>query len=262
MTSSLYTWGNPTRPSLLLLHGFLANGSFWEPLAQALPDFYCLAPDLLGFGAAPPLEPPYHVAQQVTYILDLIDQHGLDRPWLVGHSYGGWVAAACAIAASERLGGLLLLAPAGIRDDAFAGRYRWLEPLLSDGPWIDGAIALATPLGWLPPLRQGYQTIRRARRAFRQQPTARQILRARSRPEEAIDTVERHLGQITVPTLVIAGDRDQTIPLWHCQTYAQGIANARLHVLPDTDHDLPQSRTQQIATALRAFQSDRQPMAQ
>ena len=51
----------------------------------------------------------------VYHYLDVMDQLGLDRPHVVGASFGGWIAAELAEAAPHRIGSLVLLGPAGLR---------------------------------------------------------------------------------------------------------------------------------------------------
>jgi pimeloyl-ACP methyl ester carboxylesterase len=80
---------------------------------------------------------------------------------------------------------------------------------------------------------------------------AKSFLRDRLRPEDAIDTVETQLSEITIPTVVVAAATDETIPLWHCQTYAQGISQAQYHLLTEAGHDLIQTHAAEIAQQLR-----------
>ncbi len=54
---------------------------------------------------------------------------------------------------------------------------------------------------------------------------------SRMRPEDAVDTVEKEIHQLQIPTLVIAADSDETIPLWHCQTYTNEISGAELAII-------------------------------
>ncbi|MDG1077653.1 MAG: alpha/beta hydrolase [Planktotalea sp.] len=45
------TWGDPSLPPLLMLHGFPEYSGAWEEVAQELCDrFYCIAPDQRGYG--------------------------------------------------------------------------------------------------------------------------------------------------------------------------------------------------------------------
>ena len=57
-----------------------------------------------------------------------------------------------------------------------------------------------------------------------------------------------------LPTLVLAAENDDTIPLWHCETYAQTIPDATLHVIPKTSHGIPQNNPEAVIEVfLEAF---------
>ena len=97
------------------------------------------------------------------------------------------------------------------------------------------------------------------RRELNAQPAARSFLVDRMRPEDAIDTVEGAIHAITVPTLVVAGAEDATIPLWHCQTYGDRIPNAQLVVLPEAGHDIPQGHTNRLVEVILPFLAATRP---
>ena len=175
--------------------------------------------------------------------------------YLVGYSYGAWVAAAYAVMIQDQqvvtpqLKSLVLLAPAGIRDDTFVGRYDLLKPLLWRTPLVDLLLGAIAPVAKL--LKYEYfKTIRAARTAISTQPAARSFLIERLKPEDAVDTVETDIDRIAVSTLVIAGEIDGTIPLWHSQTYADKIPQASLVVIPGADHDLFQTHADQVARSI------------
>jgi pimeloyl-ACP methyl ester carboxylesterase len=256
------TGGTP----IVFLHGFLGDGSNWQPVMEHLPDHRCIALDLLGFGESAKPELRYNIWHQVKFVQQCIAALKLERFYLVGHSYGGWTAAAYAIACTtgklglpERemlppllngLAGLGLIAPAGIRDDQFVGRYNHLRPLLWESPWVDLGLKAIAPISrWLGQ-HQSFAEIVRVRQTLLEQPVAKSFLRDRLRPEDAVDTVEQDLAHIQVPTLVIAAEKDDTIPLWHCQAYASGISHAQIHVFPEADHGLLQTEGAAIAEVL------------
>ncbi len=85
------------------------------------------------------------------------------------------------------------------------------------------------------------------------QPVARSFLMSRMRPEDAVDTVEKDIHKLRVPTLVITGDADETIPLWHSQTYADEIPGAKLAIIPDATHGLPQTQAIALANLIWQF---------
>lgn len=233
--------------------GDSSNWQFLVPLLQTR--HRCISLDLLGFGDSSKPQIRYNIAQQVEFLDQVITALGLENCAIAGHSLGGWVASAYALAHPDRVRALILVAPAGIRDDSFCGKYDHLRPLLWQTPIVDWALNLAQPIAQLVQQEKSLNQLRWFRRELNAQPAARSFLVDRLRPEDAIDTVEKEIHQLRVPTLVIAGELDETIPLWHCQTYAREIPDAQLHVIPKADHALPQKESVAIAEAIEPFLS-------
>lgn len=239
---------------LLMLHGFMGNASCWMSLSDRLKsNFRCIGLDLLGFGESARPQIRYDIAKEVAFLRQVVEALHLDSFYLMGHSFGGWVAAAYALQYPDSLKGLILAAPAGIRDDSFAGRYDHLRPILWDTPAIDWALNWIKPIAPLVGQEKTIAQIAWMRRELNHQPAARSFLVDRLRPEDAIDTVEKHIHRLTVPTLVMTGDQDETIPLWHSQTYATEIPNAKLVILPNADHSLPQKFAAELAAQLSTW---------
>ncbi len=258
-------------PVMIFLHGFLGNGDNWQAIAADLAvDHRCIALDLLGFGESSKPALNYTIWHQIEFLQQFIAALELENVQLVGHSYGGWLASAYTIA-STGIGwdqpktqwlepaptfpppaSLTLIAPAGIRDDSFVGRYNYMKPLLWDTPIVDWAMAIIRPIARILGQAKAFAQIDQARVALRSQPVAKSFIVDRLRPEDAIDTVERWLSAINLPTLVIAAAQDGTIPLWHCETYGQNIPGARLKIFADADHDLIQTHHRAIAQLILA----------
>lgn len=237
-----------------MLHGFMGTGLCWEPLIQRLKSqFRCISLDLLGFGESSQPAICYNIAVEVAFVHGALAQLGLESYCLLGHSFGGWVAAAYALQYPQSVTALILAAPAGIRDDSFCDRYQALRPLLWPSPLVDWGLRLALPLSALVGQRAALERIYGYRCALRDQPVARAFISDRLRPEDAVDTVEKDLHQLRLPTLVITGDRDQTIPLWHSQTYAREISGAQLAIIAEAEHNLPQAYAAEMAALMVPF---------
>jgi non-heme chloroperoxidase len=89
-------WGRPDGPPILLIHGLSQNHLCWaKQYHSALADeFRLVAYDLRGHGMSQaPLEPGHYADGQLWAddLAAIIEQLGLDRPVLVGWSYGGFV---------------------------------------------------------------------------------------------------------------------------------------------------------------------------
>jgi pimeloyl-ACP methyl ester carboxylesterase len=247
--------------AVLFLHGFMGESGCWRSLIPQLqPHYRCISLDLLGFGESAKPMIRYNIAKLVEFVRSFVTALGLKSVSLVGHSLGGWVASAYALSDPASVDALILVAPAGIRDDSFCGRYDHLRPLLWQHPIVDWGMVLGSPLAHLLGQAEGWQRLRWFRQELKAQPAARSFLVDRLRPEDAIDTVEKDIHRLNLPTLVIAGDRDETIPLWHCQTYATEIANAQLKLIPDADHALPQNHATAVADLILPFLKDLAPI--
>ena len=237
-----------------MLHGFMGESSCWLPLSDRLKsNFRCISLDLLGFGASARPLIRYDIAKEVAFLRQVVEALQLDSFYLLGHSFGGWVAAAYTLDNCESVKGLILAAPAGIRDDSFAGRYDHLRPLLWQTPAIDWTLELIKPIAGMLGQEKAIAQIAWMRHELNAQPAARSFLVDRLRPEDAIDTVEKDIHRLTVPTLVITGDQDETIPVWHSKTYATQIPNAELVILPNTDHSLPQNSFIELASLVSTW---------
>lgn len=134
-------------PPLLMLHGFLGDGTCWLPLMELLKaQFRCISIDLLGFGDSAKPNIRYDVAKEVAFVRQVVQALQLEPCYILGHSFGGWVASAYALQYPDAVKGLFLAAPAGIRDDSFCGRYDHLRPLLWQTPLIDWVLSISRPI--------------------------------------------------------------------------------------------------------------------
>ena len=89
----------PSRlPPLLLLHGLSSNARYWERLARHLPERRLVALDQRGHGLtgqpphAPAFPDGYAMDQLLKDALFAMDYLGLEKPVVVGHSWGATVA--------------------------------------------------------------------------------------------------------------------------------------------------------------------------
>jgi pimeloyl-ACP methyl ester carboxylesterase len=245
---------------VILLHGFFGDAGTLGSLARELSRSYCcISLELLGFGDSSKPNIRYLIGDHVEFLKEFLIAKNISNFYAIGYSYGAWVAAAYAIDRSDlgisapNLAGMVLVAPAGIRDDSFVGRYDLLKPLLWQTPLVDLALNSIAPFARFMGRAKSFETVRAARHALVTQPAARSFLIERLQPEDAVDTVEKDIDRIVTPTLVIAGEADGTIPLWHAQTYAEKIPAASLIIIPEADHDLVETHRQQVSRAIVDF---------
>jgi 2-succinyl-6-hydroxy-2,4-cyclohexadiene-1-carboxylate synthase len=99
--SCTYDWipcesKSPNAPTLVFIHGWLLSRHYWAPLmAKLRGNCSCLSYDLRGFGASRLREgdsQDYSLQAYAEDLQQLLDDRGIDRAWLVGHSLGGSIA--------------------------------------------------------------------------------------------------------------------------------------------------------------------------
>ena len=103
--------GDPSKPTLLLLHGFPSSSHMFRNLITSLSDEYHLvAPDHIGFGqsAMPSVGDFTYSFDRLTEITEgLIQQLGLERFAIYIHDYGAPIGLRIASAHPERITGII-----------------------------------------------------------------------------------------------------------------------------------------------------------
>ena len=238
--------GPSDAPAVILIHGFTASTLVWSevlvPVAES--GFHVIAVDLPGFGfSGKPRNGEYTIEWHARIIIGLMDQLGIERATLVGNSYGGAIAAICALDYPERVERLVMVG--AVSNDEVKKR-----PLLRLGraPVVGDLISpLLLDLRWLVRNRmrrnrvslreindKRFEAHHRHLRTSGTQRAALHMLR-RWRAER----IRRDAHLIKQPTLLIWGEQDAEIPLEEGKHLHREIPNARLIVFHNCGH-LPQ----------------------
>jgi pimeloyl-ACP methyl ester carboxylesterase len=104
--------GDPSKPAVILLHGFPESHRTWREIAPRLADdFYLIMPDQRGFGASdrPQEVEAYTTDTLVDDIFALADELAIDRFALVGHDWGGAISWPAALRGNPRLAALAII---------------------------------------------------------------------------------------------------------------------------------------------------------
>jgi pimeloyl-ACP methyl ester carboxylesterase len=228
-------------PALLLTHGFRSSSHMYAAtVADLSSDHTVIAWDIRGHGKSDSLTDPaeYSVAASLADMVALLDAAGAERVTLVGHSLGGYLSLEFVLAHPERVDGLVLVdsGPGYRKDDARASWNAMAERYAADleERGLDGLSAA----GEVDPTVHGSaHTLALA---------ALGILR------QSDGHVLEALPSITVPTLVVVGERDQ--PFLGASQYMAGkIPGARLVTIAGADHAPPVTHPDEFNAALREF---------
>jgi pimeloyl-ACP methyl ester carboxylesterase len=218
--------GQPGDLPIVVLHGWGAHIEAVAPILAALegaPDLIAL--DLPGFGESEPPEQPWDVDSYARFMIHFLDELGVERAHLVGHSHGGRVSIALGADEPERVGRLLLIDAAGLRPKR-GWKYRRRVAVAKLG-------RLIAKIGGRPGRR--LQERMRARVASRDYLEASEAMRGTFRALIAADLRER-LPRIQASTLLVWGDHDDDTPLWMAHRMEELIPDAGLVVLEGAGH--------------------------
>ena len=232
-------------PPLVYLHG--AGGtSADDPLLNELA---------ARFRVHAPIWPGYGTDQTETRIETMLDftLHGWDvvdaldlptKPVLVGHSMGGMIAAEMAATAPHDLNSLVLLAPAGLWDDAlpvpdiFAMLPFEMAEVLFHDPAV-GEKILTAGRDFSDDAALGNFMVNRAR----QLGTAGKILFPI--PNRG---VARRLYRVSVPTRIVWGESDRLYPVAYALHWLDAIDGAELATVAEAGHMLPVEQPKAVAS--------------
>jgi pimeloyl-ACP methyl ester carboxylesterase len=215
---------------LLYLHG--AAGLVWDPFLEALAGHYrVLAPEHPGSGSSSGLEYVHDLWDLVLYYDELLDVLDVPVTRVVGHSFGGMVAAELAANSPERVRTLVLIAPLGFwRDDHPIPELTTIPPdqmaelVLSDPDGPLAALLTSPPHDDPEALYRAALTIA----------SINQFIWPL--PDKGLG---RRLYRVKAPTLVVWGRDDHLVHPEYADDFAAGLRDGHVELIDRAGH-LPQ----------------------
>lgn len=236
--------GDAAAPALVLIHGFASSTLVWSKvfLGLARAGFRVIALDLLGYGySGKPRNGEYTIAGQARLITRLLERLGIARATIVGSSYGGAVAATCALDYPDRVEKLVLVGT--VNNNRPLG-YKLMRvfgsPLVGDvvSPLLIGSRRLLRKR--MKRVYDRHSWVLDERRVdarhlpLRAAGTQRAIIRT-VRGWDA-DRISRDARLIRQPTLLIWGENDLEIPIADGERLHCEIPGSRLVVFLNCGH--------------------------
>jgi len=217
---------------LILIHGGLSTGSFWAPVAAELAaGLRVITPDSRGHGRSANPAGELSYARIAGDTAALIAALGLHRPVVGGWSDGGQVALELGARYPGAAGALI--AGAAYPDFQAGGLREAHRALLgADEAGVPDLAHLDAQLGeFAAELKALHPGGAERWRALIHQTAPMWLEYQGLGPAE--------LGAIQTPVLVLAGDRDELIPLDLSVSLYRALPNAELAICPSLSHDGP-----------------------
>ncbi|HEV8169525.1 MAG TPA: alpha/beta hydrolase [Pyrinomonadaceae bacterium] len=236
--------GDEHAPAMILIHGFASSTLVWSKVFLKLANagYRVIALDMLGYGySAKPRKGEYTIAGQAKLLVRLLDRLSIPRAIFVGSSYGGAVAATCALDYPDRVEKLILVGA--------VNNNRPLEFTLMRlfGSRVFGDVVSPLLIGSRRLLRRRMKRVydRHSWVLDERRVDARHLpLRAAGTQRAIIRTVRawdaerisRDAHLIKQPTLLLWGENDLDIPLADGERLHAEIRGSRLIVFLNCGH--------------------------
>ncbi|WP_325049497.1 alpha/beta fold hydrolase [Saccharopolyspora rhizosphaerae] len=216
--------GPEDRPPLVLLHGSGTNTAMWRAEVPTWSRHHrVLALDLPGEpGLSTQVRPDLDSDAHARWLGEVFDALGLRAPAVVGGSLGAWVALDLAVRRPDRVGRLVLLAPAGVGRQT----YGWILPVVLLrllGPW--GRRRSVAAVAGLAD-EQFLDHLAATHRAFR------------PRTERLPVFTDAQLAGLSMPVLAIAGERDAMFDTAETARRLGEVPGAEVRVLAGVGHSV------------------------
>lgn len=261
--------GVETRTPVLLCDGIGCDGYVWRYLIRDLRDRTVVHWHYRGHGNTPAPRDPRRVSisDLADDLVAVLDEVGLDRAVLAGHSMGVQVALEAYRRHRSRVSGLILACGAPSHPlRTFRGASALEEILPKVQRWVQRLPSVVnTVTRMVMPTRLAFEVATRLEinRDLIQvedfMPYLEGMARLDSRlfvamlSEAGQHSADDLLPEIEVPTLVIAGERDGFTPPELSQRMAEAIPGSSLVMVESGSHTAPIERPDQVCTAVRQF---------
>lgn len=221
-----YTRSGAGRP-IVLLHGWGCSTEVMRPIADHLQGrFEVISLDFPGFGASDDPPQAWGVPEYAQCTVAVLGQLGVERPILLGHSFGGRVLLHMAGALAYDADRLILVDAAGVRAEPPA-KKSMRQRFYAAGKAFTRVLPSALGEPMLERLKQRFGSA-----DYR---AARGVMR-----DVLVKTVNYDLTpllpQVRQEALLIWGERDTATPLWQARRMEQALQHAGLAVIGGAGH--------------------------
>ena len=250
-----------TGQPVVLIHGNPGSCHDWSRLYGSISSRYrAVAFDRPGHGHSErPNHRPITVEVQAEMLHAALTQLRIERPIVVGHSWGGSLALVYALMFPDEISGVVLLAPAAYESDDGVSFLSKLPgwPVIGDilnflftpllGPWLvrtDIAKAFAPD-----PVPKNY--LRHVLAEWTLPKKVKWYSVDDALLNESLPKFADRYPEINAPVVIVTGDADQIVPAeQNAERLHQALPRSHFNILPKTGHQIPFTRPDAVLAAI------------
>lgn len=250
-SAAIHYWefGDKTQPTIVMVHGFRGTHHGLQRIVDELPSYHIIVPDLPGFGDSQALAGEHSIDNYVLFLMDFIAHFQFDTPpVLLGHSFGSIIASHFSAQHQSRIAKLILVNPIGA--PALKGPKAILTKLAIFYYWLGRKLPTTISHSWLAnPLIVKVMSVSMTKTRDKQ---TRDFIHDQHLTHfsrfagprvvaEAFNASVSHdvrevAANLSLPTLLIAGDQDDITPLVRQQALVKMLPDGQLKVIENVGH--------------------------
>ncbi|UII33846.1 alpha/beta hydrolase [Fulvivirga ulvae] len=221
---------------VVLIHGFCETSEIWTDFADALAEHYrVLAPDLPGFGNTPLPKSDFNIDDVAEMVYQWLKMLNIDKMVMIGHSLGGYITLAFAHKYPDILSGIGLFHSTAFADsdEKKSSRNKTIDFVKDRGVDVF-AHSFVPQLFYIKnraTLKKDVESVVNSAAKTAEVSLVAYTKAMRDRPDRT-DV----LKSLAVPILIVAGNKDTSVPIEHI--YAQELMpkKAVVHIFDNVGH--------------------------
>jgi pimeloyl-ACP methyl ester carboxylesterase len=228
---------------------------------RLIQSYYVVAFDRPGHGFSERHDSVHTTVEVQAHIIhEALQQLAIKKPVLVGHSWGGSLVLAAAVAYAKDLSGIVLLAPAAYP----SVRVEWWSllprvPLLGElvvnrlTPYLGRAFVRKSLKQAYDPQDVQHDYVEQSAEMWMRPDHIRACAYDERTLAASLKGLSQYYCDIEMPVVIVTGSADRLLdPNEHAYPLQKVIRNSKLIVLPETGHQLPQTQPDAVIAAIDA----------
>ena len=256
---SYWQKGENEEKTIVLLHGFPGSHRGLTDMAKGLSGYRIVIPDLPGCGKSEPLKNSYTLKHYAAWLYAFLENLSLKKVILVGHSFGSRIALVFAETYPEKMETMILITPVtaveGLIARAASIQYKIAELLPSNlkHAWLANGLYQKIEHMII------FKSVRGKRKAelVKKDKTEYRLID----PETTIGVFEEFYRNnllpkaniATIPTLIIASDKDEIAPLTQVKELTIRLPHSKMIIMKNSGHLVVLERPLQTAKIIREW---------
>ena len=211
---------------VLVLHGWGVSSDPWQPVQDILSrqGFKVICPDLPGFGKSETPASAWCLDDYLAWLIEFTDSLKLEKPIIIGHSFGGRVAIKLSVGYPERVEKLILCGTAGIKPELTVKQKLVLGTAKAGNFFFSNKFLKNT-------VRKVFYSFLSHKDYVKASPIMKETMK-----KILVEDLLPILPQIKAETLLIWGEKDRMVPLKYAYIMEKEIKNVKLKIISGAGH--------------------------